>query len=122
MTWQTVRQLEQLAPFGQANPRPILCASAVELVGPPKKMGGGERHLSVRLQQHRKTMRAVAFGQGEWADELAQLEGKIDVAYRPVISEFNGLSRIELHLVDWRRSSVNSETAASIVADRSAIS
>jgi len=102
LTWQTMQTLEQLAPFGASNPRPLLCATGVEVVGEPKRMGGGDRHLTVRLKQQQKTLRAVAFGQGEWADELAQVDGKLDVAYRPVTNEFNGFQRIELHLVDWR--------------------
>jgi single-stranded-DNA-specific exonuclease len=65
-------------------------------------MGGGERHLSVRLDHHGVKLRSVAFGQGDWAEPLAATEGPIDVAYRPVINEFRGRRSVELHLVDWR--------------------
>ena len=47
LTSQTVQQIEQLAPFGAGNPRPVLCATGVRLSEPPKKMGTGERHLSL---------------------------------------------------------------------------
>ena len=40
LTLNTVRQIEQLAPFGAGNPRPVLCASQVTLAAPPKRMGG----------------------------------------------------------------------------------
>ena len=43
LTLKTVRQIEQLAPFGEQNPRPILCATNVELVRPIRKIGAGER-------------------------------------------------------------------------------
>jgi single-stranded-DNA-specific exonuclease len=102
LTLRTVEQLEQLAPFGEGNPRPILVAGNVRLAEPPKRMGGGERHMSARLEQHGVKLRSVAFGQGDWADELAQTDGTIDVAYRPVINEFRGRRNVELHLVDWR--------------------
>ncbi len=102
LTLRTVLQIEQLAPFGQANPRPLLCTSGVELAAPPKRMGGGERHLSARLKQGGTTLRAVAFGKGDWVDELAQHEGPFDIAYRPVLNEFRGRRNVELHLVDWR--------------------
>ena len=49
LTMQTVRQIEQLAPFGAGNPRPTLCATGVRLAEPPKRIGGGERHLSLRM-------------------------------------------------------------------------
>jgi len=104
LTLQTVRQIEQLAPFGQGNPRPVLCASEVTLAEPPRKMGGGERHLSLKVKQHGSVMRCVGFGHGEAADELAQLSGPIDLAYRPVINDYRGRQSVELHLVDWRLS------------------
>ncbi|MHB0954760.1 MAG: single-stranded-DNA-specific exonuclease RecJ [Pirellulaceae bacterium] len=102
LTLRTVEQIEQMAPFGAGNPRPVLCASCVALCEPPKRMGGGERHLSARLNQHGVTMRSVAFGQGDWAEELMQLNGPLDLAYRPVINDFRGRRNVELHIVDWR--------------------
>ena len=104
LTLQTLQQIEQLAPFGAGNPRPVLSASGVTLGEPPKRMGGGERHLSAKISQHGVTLRSVAFGQGDWAEELAQLPGPFDIAYRPVINEFRGRRNVELHLVDWRSS------------------
>jgi single-stranded-DNA-specific exonuclease len=102
LTLHTLQQIELLAPFGAGNPRPVLSASGVTLEEPPKRMGGGERHLSARIRQHGVTMRSVAFGQGDWAEELAQLPGPFDIAYRPVINDFRGRRNVELHLVDWR--------------------
>ncbi|MGV3485904.1 MAG: single-stranded-DNA-specific exonuclease RecJ [Planctomycetaceae bacterium] len=99
---QTVSQIEQLSPFGQGNPRPVLCASDVKLLEPSRRMGSGDRHLMMKLVQHSVEIRAVAFGQGDWCDELNACEGPIDVAYRPVINEFNGYRRVEIQLVDWR--------------------
>lgn len=101
-TLKTVQQLEVLGPFGQSNPRPLLCATGVELAGPPKTMGSSGRHLSMMLRQHDVRLRAVAFGAGDWADELASLDGPVDVAFRPVINNYRGRRNVELHLVDWR--------------------
>ena len=102
LTLRTVKQLEQLAPFGQSNPRPTLCARGVRLGNQPKRMGRGERHLSVMLQQNEVRLRALAFNQGDWADELQHQQGAIDVAYRPVLNEFNGRRSVEVHIVDWK--------------------
>jgi len=98
----TVKQMEQLAPFGCGNPRPVLCCRDVELEEPAKRMGGGDRHLTVRLRQGGKVIRAIAFSCGDWCDELNQAEGRIEIAYRPVINEFRGYRKVEIHLVDWR--------------------
>jgi single-stranded-DNA-specific exonuclease len=101
-TLQAVGQIERLAPFGEHNARPLLCASGATLVGPPKALGSGGRHISMQLSQHGVTFRAVAFGGAEWADDLAALTEPIDVAFRPVINAFGGRRNVELHLVDWR--------------------
>ena len=108
LTAQVVRQIEQMAPFGKGNPRPVLCATGVKLSEPPKKIGGGERHLSLRLVQHRVSMRGVGFGFGDQADELSRIDTPLDIAYRPVINEFNGRHTVEVQLVDWRVSEVGS--------------
>jgi len=102
-TLKMVDQIEQLAPFGQANSRPILCTGGVTLCEPPRAIGSGGRHLSMRLAQHGVTLRGVAFGGGDWADALAALDGPIDVAFRPVVNNFRGRRSVELHLVDWRK-------------------
>jgi len=102
LTLDIVRQIGQLEPFGAGNPRPLLASGGVQLVEPPRRIGNGERHLSLRLKQHGVNVRAVAFGQGEWCDEIAQCPTAIDVAYRPVINEFRGQKNVEIHVVDWR--------------------
>jgi single-stranded-DNA-specific exonuclease len=102
LTMQAIGQMERLAPFGAANARPVLCTGDVKLVEPPKRMGDTGRHVSFRFRQHDVTMRAVAFGQGDWADELTGVDGSLAIAYRPVINTFGGRSRVELHLDDWK--------------------
>jgi single-stranded-DNA-specific exonuclease len=104
LTVDTLREMERLAPFGQANPRPLLCASQVQLTEAPRRMGAGERHLSLRVAQHGVRMRAVAFGRADWADHLPHPSQPLDLAFHPVINDFNGFRRVELQLVDWRLS------------------
>jgi single-stranded-DNA-specific exonuclease len=106
LTPQTVQHIESLGPFGCGNPRPVLCATGVRLAEPPKKMGSSERHLSLKLVQHRTTMRAVGFGHAEWAEELAATNVPLDIAFKPTINDFRGRQNVEAHLVDWRVSEV----------------
>ena len=102
ITARAVEQLEHLGPFGAANGRPMFAASGVQLAAPPKKMGEGERHLSLLVRQHGESLRAVAFGRGEWADEMAAHHGNFDICFQPVINRFRGQAKAELQLVDWR--------------------
>lgn len=113
LTPQLVQQLESMAPFGCGNPRPVLCASDVRIAEAPRRIGGGERHLSLKLGQHRTVMRAVGFGCGERIDELAELmDAPLDIAYRPVINDFRGRQSVELQLVDWRVSQLGSAASS----------
>jgi single-stranded-DNA-specific exonuclease len=102
LTLQSVRQIERLAPFGHGNSRPLLCASDVQLAEPPKRIGEGGRHAALRFRQHQIAIRGVAFGQGDWADELARHDGPVDIAYRPIINHFRGRNSVELQLADWK--------------------
>ncbi len=104
LTRQIVEQIDLLGPFGQGNPRPLMCASGARLAMPPKKIGGGERHLAIQLEHHGVKIRGVAFGRGEWAEELEKAPGPLDIAYHPVINTFRGRSSVELHLVAWKPS------------------
>ena len=120
LTLKTVKQLEQLSPFGQDHPRPTLCARGVRLGNEPKRMGRGERHLSVMLEQNRVRLRGIAFHQGQWADELTRHGDTMDIAYRPVLNEvqwppFGGgapgrlatrgeIGAARRHTVSWRAS------------------
>ncbi|QDU27316.1 Single-stranded-DNA-specific exonuclease RecJ [Anatilimnocola aggregata] len=117
LTAEVVRQIESLAPFGMGNPRPVLCASGVTLMEPPKRIGGGERHLSLKLSHLRTPMRCVAFGFGDDAEAITAANGPLDVAYKPVINEFRGMAKVEIQLVDWRVSELSKPaTAASSIA------
>ena len=68
----------------------------------PKRMGRGEKHLSVTLLQNDVRLRAVAFNHGDWADELQAHDGSFDIAYRPVLNEYNGRRNVEVQIVDWK--------------------
>lgn len=101
-THRGVTELDRLGPFGEENPRPVFAATRVELAGPPRKMGEGERHLSLQLRQYGASLRAVAFGRGEWADEIEQAGGgPISISFAPGINRFRGRENVELQLIDW---------------------
>ncbi len=102
VTYLAVRELERLGPFGQENPQPRFVASRVELAEPPKTMGEGDRHLAIKVRQQGTTLRGVAFGRGEWAEELQATPGPIAVTFAPVINTFRGFNKVELHLIDWK--------------------
>jgi single-stranded-DNA-specific exonuclease len=102
VTSHAVKELDRLSPFGHQNPRPVFVTSRVELAEPPKKMGEGERHLSLRVRHHNTTLRAVAFTRAEWADQIAALREPFSISFAPRINRFRGNESVELQLIDWQ--------------------
>ncbi len=102
ITLRAVKELDQLGPFGQCNPRPVFAATQVELAGAPRTMGEGDRHLDLRIRQHNVTLRAIAFGRGEWAEEIAAANGPIAIGFTAGINRYRGRESVELMLQDWQ--------------------
>jgi single-stranded-DNA-specific exonuclease len=102
LTHQTVKQIEGLAPFGCGNERPMLCTSDVRLAEPPKRIGANGHHLAVRLAQHGVALRGVAFGGGDWEQDLIDACAPLSIAFKPVINSFRGRQTVEMHIADWR--------------------
>ena len=98
---QSVRELDLLGPFGQSNTAPLFAANNVTLAEPPRRIGELQNHLLLQVQQYGKRMKAISFGKGDWADDLAQLEESFSICFVPLINEFRGRLSVELELVDW---------------------
>ena len=107
LTLDAVEQLERLAPFGQGNRRPVLCASRVTLAEPPRTIGGGGRHIALQFLQHGAKVRGVAFGGADWLPHLPGPGQPFHVAFKPKINEFRGRRTAEMEVVDWRPDGVD---------------
>jgi single-stranded-DNA-specific exonuclease len=58
--------------------------------------------LALKVAQCGVCLRAVAFGGGDWIDELTSAEGELEIAFRPMINDFRGRRSVELQITDWR--------------------
>lgn len=94
-----VAELATLGPFGQDNPEPRLVARDLEVVT-SRKVGDGS-HLRLELCEPRAgiTRTAIGFGLGE-RDPGPGV--RVDVAFRPTASSWQGKTRVELELRDLR--------------------
>lgn len=108
LTIRSLTDLERLGPFGAHNPRPVFVATNVELAAPARKIGPGERSLSIRVRQFGRTVRGMAFGKADWADEMNQIKGPISICFQPKLNRFQGRESVEFQLLDWHPA----ETAA----------
>jgi single-stranded-DNA-specific exonuclease len=94
--------LDQLEPYGSGNTRPVFLAGGLEVQGTPRRIGGGERHLTFRVHQQETAMRAVAFGMGERLEELMSAGGRCCLVFTPRLNEWQGYRSVELEVVDFQ--------------------
>ena len=80
-------------------------ADRLQVVGAPKKVGDGERHLSFRVKQNGKELRAIAFGMGERHDELMSQGGQCCLAFTPRWNEWQGRKSVEIEVKDFQAGS-----------------
>ncbi len=101
LTTDMVVDLQRMSPFGTGNPRPRLATGPVDLAGPPRVVGKNGRHLQFGVRQDGEVRKAIAFGRGEQAAELAD-HRRIRLAFEPIINEWNGRRSVELKVIDWK--------------------
>jgi single-stranded-DNA-specific exonuclease len=100
-TPQSVKQIFQLAPFGSANPSPIFAAEQVT-VHSVRAMGAEGSHFSAEFYQGGGSLRGVAFHRSEWIESMKPYSTPMDIVFKVRISDYSG--RVELDILDWRRS------------------
>jgi single-stranded-DNA-specific exonuclease len=94
ITFDMVRQVKALGPFGDGNPEPVFLARSLEVA---ESRVVGERHLKLRVSQGETTLEAIGFG---LADKHP-LEGKtVSMAFTPELNRWQGYERIQLRIID----------------------
>lgn len=94
-------EVQRLAPFGRSNPKPRLLAERVTLARPAERMGAAGKHLSMQLNTDGRPIRAVAWNQGDRAEDLPA-GVMVDIVFQPSINTWRGRRSAELHLIDIR--------------------
>ena len=100
LTLGLLQDLDRLEPYGADNRRPLFLASGLQVDGEPKKVGAGERHLSFRVCQHGRRLRAIAFNMAERAAELMSAAGTCSLVFCPDLNEWQGYRQVDLKVVD----------------------
>ena len=93
LSLENVRALDQLEPYGNANPKPVLCVSGVPLEA-LTEVGGG-RHCRMRIRLGGVPFECIFFSHS--AAEAGVREGeKIDMAFTPQVNEYRGSVSVQL--------------------------
>ena len=93
LSLENVRSLDLLEPFGNANPKPVLCLSGVRL----EALGevGGGRHSRFRVRMGQSRFECIFFSHSN--AETGVHEGElIDIAFTPQVNEYRGSVSVQL--------------------------
>jgi single-stranded-DNA-specific exonuclease len=91
--------LRHLEPCGVGNPSPMLVSRGVRLAAPPRIVGQGG--LKLRLSTDQGSLDAIGWSLGARIAEL-DVGRPIDIAYRIERDEYQGVSRLQARLADFR--------------------
>ncbi|MDK9699819.1 MAG: single-stranded-DNA-specific exonuclease RecJ [bacterium] len=94
------RELQRLAPFGPANPRPVFIAKRVEVVGATKVIA--QKHLKFRVKQQGKIFNAIALGMADRYHELNGNRSLLDVCFGIDHANGNWDNGLQLRIQDFR--------------------
>ena len=100
LSLRVVEELDRLEPYGVGNPKPLLLASHVQLVGQPRAVGEHKNHLQLRLKQGNIVMKAIAWNLAEKGQALAA-GSSCSVVFHPSINEWNNRREVQLEIKDF---------------------
>ena len=98
LTKDLLEQIQQLAPFGMANPEPVFATTQVSVVS-LRVIGKEGNHLRLILKNDEKTFEAIAFGMGELGATIKPGD-MIDLAYVLDENTWNGETKLQLKVKD----------------------
>lgn len=91
------KELQNFAPFGKSNPTPTFLMEKVNITS--KRLVGSNNHLKMNLEKNNKKFEGIAFGKGEWDNNLQEGD-KVDIIFKIEENKFFGFSSIQLRILD----------------------
>lgn len=95
-----LRVLEQFAPYGPGNMRPVFMSENVSLVYPPRIVGVNHIVTSLRQNGNDKVFDAIGFNLGAFASQIDKTKNMIDIVYTIETIQKDGKSYPQIRLKD----------------------
>ncbi|CAM1345906.1 single-stranded-DNA-specific exonuclease RecJ [Tenacibaculum crassostreae] len=95
------RIIQQMAPFGPQNMKPVFTTTAVRDNGYGKQVGADNSHLKLNIiyGSDQKTYNAIGFGLG---NKISTIQNDFDIAFTLDENTWNGYTSIQLMLKDLK--------------------
>jgi single-stranded-DNA-specific exonuclease len=96
-----LKNLDGLQPTGHMNPNATFLSKDLDIKY-QRKIGRGEKHLKMKIEQNGIVIDAIAFGFGEMSGEL---QDRVDLVYNFELNEYNGIKSFQLNVRDLKPAS-----------------
>jgi single-stranded-DNA-specific exonuclease len=93
-----VTALEKLGPFGMGNPQAQILIRNLRMAGEFRRMGAEQKHARFRVTD------GTGFQDVVWWNAAELPLSQFDIAVTPQLNTYNGVTRVQLKLVDYRPS------------------
>ena len=100
ITDKLIRLLNEFAPFGPQNMRPVFLSRNLQVVGSPRVVG--KNHLKFKVRQGGKVFDAIGFDLGSLHYRLTPGEDNLDMVYVVEESHWNEQVKVQLRVKDLR--------------------
>lgn len=99
VNWELFTALQQLPPYGQANPPPVFLSNGVTVVE-AARVGKTATHMRFKVEQNGTIRKAMCFGFGDGAEPAVGTSA--DIVYEVDVNEWNGNRELQLRIIDIR--------------------
>jgi single-stranded-DNA-specific exonuclease len=99
LTLRVVEEIESLEPYGIGNPRPLLVANHVRVVGEPRLVGQRKNHVQLRLGQEKLSLKAIAWNMADRCKSV-KADSVCSIAFHPSVNEWNNRREVQLEIRD----------------------
>jgi single-stranded-DNA-specific exonuclease len=105
---KTYRIIEQMAPFGPANSRPVFMVKGMIDNGTGRLIGQEKNHLKLALtdSDNSKTLDGIGFGMSD-RFPMVQDKQSFDVCFVMDLNEWNGTTNLQLRIKDLRKDTLS---------------
>lgn len=100
LSLRVVEELDRLEPYGVGNPKPMLVAGQLEVVGQPRAVGEQKNHLQFRVRQGDVIMKAIGWNMAERGKALVPGVA-CSLVFQPTINEWNNHREVQLEVRDF---------------------
>ncbi|MFC1884719.1 single-stranded-DNA-specific exonuclease RecJ [Thermodesulfobacteriota bacterium] len=93
--FEMIHQINELAPFGEGNPEPVLLSRSMKVV---ESRVVGQDHLKLTVSKEGRTFEAIGFGMAEMQPLFGEM---LDMVFTPQINRWQGYESVQLRIVDF---------------------